>query len=184
VHATVEPTVWEWMQDPANPNYAALEGVKRFKLSDEAPASGAAARRKRERGNKRAAAARTGEEGGDEADDESSEDDDDADGCWYYIKMRCVPLPRPRPSCCAHPEPDLVRPPLARRPGLPDFVKRVSEIYEMHVYTMGTRAYAKEVCKVIDPDGGLFGGRILSRDESGSASLFPSLLILLALAVD
>ena len=38
----------------------------------------------------------------------------------------------------------------------------------MHVYTMGTRAYAIEVCKVIDPDGGLFGGRILSRDESGS----------------
>lgn len=41
-------------------------------------------------------------------------------------------------------------------------------MYEMHVYTMGTRAYAIEVCKVIDPDGGLFGGRILSRDESGS----------------
>ena len=40
----------------------------------------------------------------------------------------------------------------------------------MHVYTMGTRAYAIEVCKVIDPDGGLFGGRILSRDESGSES--------------
>lgn len=41
-------------------------------------------------------------------------------------------------------------------------------MYEMHVYTMGTRAYASEVCKVIDPEGGLFGGRILSRDESGS----------------
>ena len=25
--------------------------------------------------------------------------------------------------------------------------------YEMHVYTMGTRAYAEEVCKAIDPDG-------------------------------
>lgn len=56
------------------------------------------------------------------------------------------------------------------RPGLPDFLKRIAEIYEMHVYTMGTRAYAIEVCKVIDPDGGLFGGRILSRDESGSES--------------
>lgn len=44
-------------------------------------------------------------------------------------------------------------------------------MYEMHVYTMGTRAYAVEVCKIIDPDGGLFGGRILSRDESGSESL-------------
>jgi RNA polymerase II subunit A C-terminal domain phosphatase len=33
---------------------------------------------------------------------------------------------------------------------------------------MGTRAYAQEVCAAIDPDGKIFGGRILSRDESGS----------------
>jgi hypothetical protein len=44
----------------------------------------------------------------------------------------------------------------------------VATKYEMHVYTMGTRAYAEEVCKAIDPDGKFFGGRILSRDESGS----------------
>ncbi|GAA5820451.1 hypothetical protein JCM3770_003382 [Rhodotorula araucariae] len=129
VHATVEPTVYEWMQDPKNPNYKALQGVKRFKLTDESPA-----RRPKPKKPKPAPVE------GEEADDESSEDDD-ADGCWYYIKMR---------------------------PGLPEFLKRIAEIYEMHVYTMGTRAYAKEVCKVIDPDGGLFGGRILSRDESGS----------------
>ena len=55
------------------------------------------------------------------------------------------------------------------RPGLSEFLKEIAEMYEMHVYTMGTRAYAAEVCKIIDPDGGLFGGRILSRDESGSA---------------
>ena len=35
---------------------------------------------------------------------------------------------------------------------------------------MGTRAYAEEVCAAIDPDGRIFGGRILSRDESGSES--------------
>lgn len=40
----------------------------------------------------------------------------------------------------------------------------------MHVYTMGTRAYAEEVCTAIDPDGKIFGGRLLSRDESGSKS--------------
>lgn len=40
--------------------------------------------------------------------------------------------------------------------------------YEMHVYTMGTRAYAEEVCAAIDPGGKIFGNRILSRDESGS----------------
>lgn len=56
------------------------------------------------------------------------------------------------------------------RPGLREFLKGIAEMYEMHVYTMGTRAYAVEVCKIIDPDGGLFGGRILSRDESGSES--------------
>ena len=38
----------------------------------------------------------------------------------------------------------------------------------MHVYTMGTRAYAEEVCAAIDPGGKIFGGRVLSRDESGS----------------
>lgn len=44
----------------------------------------------------------------------------------------------------------------------------MSEKYEMHVYTMGTRAYAEEVCAAIDPDDKIFGGRLLSRDESGS----------------
>lgn len=38
----------------------------------------------------------------------------------------------------------------------------------MHVYTMGTRAYAFEVCKAIDPDHSIFGDRVLTRDESGS----------------
>ncbi|KZV96826.1 hypothetical protein EXIGLDRAFT_704804 [Exidia glandulosa HHB12029] len=54
------------------------------------------------------------------------------------------------------------------RPGLMQFLDKISEKYEMHVYTMGTRAYAERVCAAIDPDGRLFGKRILSRDESGS----------------
>jgi len=44
----------------------------------------------------------------------------------------------------------------------------MNEKYEMHVYTMGTRAYAEKVCAAIDADGSFFRGRILSRDESGS----------------
>ena len=44
----------------------------------------------------------------------------------------------------------------------------MSKFYEMHVYTMGSRSYANAICSVIDPEGSLFGGRILSRDESGS----------------
>jgi len=60
-------------------------------------------------------------------------------GNWYYVKMR---------------------------PGLDPFFHRVSKLYEMHVYTMATRAYAQAVCKIIDPDRRYFGDRILSRDEN------------------
>ncbi|KAG9314177.1 hypothetical protein JVU11DRAFT_4963 [Chiua virens] len=65
----------------------------------------------------------------------------ESEGCMYYIKPR---------------------------PGLQDFLRKLSAKYEMHVYTMGTRAYAEEVCAAIDPKGTIFSGRILSRDESGS----------------
>lgn len=41
---------------------------------------------------------------------------------------------------------------------------------------MGTRAYAEEVCAAIDPDGKLFGGRILSRDESGSEHILTAMV--------
>lgn len=58
---------------------------------------------------------------------------------WYYVKMR---------------------------PGLKDFFDRMSTIYEMHIYTMATRAYAQAVAKIIDPDRKYFGDRILSRDEN------------------
>ncbi|KAK4124072.1 hypothetical protein N657DRAFT_375950 [Parathielavia appendiculata] len=61
--------------------------------------------------------------------------------CSYYIKMR---------------------------PGLEGFLRRVSEMYEMHVYTMGTRPYAQNVARVIDPDRKLFGNRVISRDENGN----------------
>ncbi|MCJ1389003.1 Carboxy-terminal domain (CTD) phosphatase [Xylographa bjoerkii] len=64
-----------------------------------------------------------------------------ARGCWYYIKLR---------------------------PGLKDFLDSVSTLYELHIYTMGTRAYAQNIAKLIDPDRRIFGDRILSRDESGS----------------
>ncbi|KAL6721087.1 CTD phosphatase Fcp1 [Lecanora helva] len=62
-------------------------------------------------------------------------------GCWYYIKLR---------------------------PGLEEFLESVSKIYELHIYTMGTRAYAKNIAKIIDPQEKVFGDRILSRTESGS----------------
>jgi len=58
---------------------------------------------------------------------------------WYYVKMR---------------------------PGLKDFLESMSQIYEMHIYTMATRAYAQAVAKIIDPKRKYFGDRILSRDEN------------------
>lgn len=54
------------------------------------------------------------------------------------------------------------------RPGLEDFLTKMHELYEMHVYTMATRAYAVAIAKIIDPEGVYFGDRILSRDESGN----------------
>ena len=102
IHATVDPTVGVWRDDPTNPNYDAVKGVRSFQLTDDGP------------GTK---------------------------GCWYYIKLR---------------------------PGLEQFLDAIAQCYELHIYTMGTRAYAEEIVKIIDPDRKLFGQRILSRDESGS----------------
>ena len=65
----------------------------------------------------------------------------DGIGCWYYIKLR---------------------------PGLQEFLENVSKLYELHIYTMGTRQYAKNIADIIDPERKIFGDRILSRDESGS----------------
>ncbi|GAB7350968.1 hypothetical protein MBLNU459_g1467t2 [Dothideomycetes sp. NU459] len=67
-----------------------------------------------------------------------------ARGCWYYIKLR---------------------------PGLQEFLSTISKYYELHIYTMGTRAYAQNIAKIVDPDRKIFADRILSRDESGSLTV-------------
>ncbi|KAJ1658821.1 CTD phosphatase Fcp1 [Dispira simplex] len=54
------------------------------------------------------------------------------------------------------------------RPKLRAFLKRATELYELHIYTMGTRPYAEKVTELIDPEKHYFKERILSRDESGS----------------
>ena len=76
-----------------------------------------------------------------------------ASSCDYYIKMR---------------------------PGLEQFLTKVADLYELHVYTMGTRAYAVNIAKIVDKDKKFFGNRVISRDENGSLTsknlerLFPS----------
>ena len=128
VHATVDPTVAEWLKDPSNPNYPALKNVGKFKLgADGSIITQPILQMDVE----------------EEVGSTTPEPEESADGgCWYYIKQR---------------------------PGLQDFLQAVGERYEMHVYTMGTRSYAEAVCRIIDPTGRFFGGRILSRDERGSA---------------
>lgn len=64
-----------------------------------------------------------------------------ASGCWYYIKLR---------------------------PGLAEFLQKIAKLYELHVYTMGTRTYALNIAKLVDPNQKLFGNRVISRDENGS----------------
>ncbi|KAG1455529.1 hypothetical protein G6F56_007044 [Rhizopus delemar] len=53
------------------------------------------------------------------------------------------------------------------RPGLKKFLKEIEGLFDLHIYTMGTKDYAKAVAKEMDPEGKLFKERILSRDESG-----------------
>lgn len=36
MHATVDPTVGEWLADPKNPNFPALSGTQKFRLGQEA----------------------------------------------------------------------------------------------------------------------------------------------------
>jgi len=102
IHATVDPTVGEWKDDPFCVNHESVKDVQAFKLE---------------------------------------EDVSGGRGTWYYVKMR---------------------------PGLKEFLEHISKLFELHIYTMGTRAYAMAVKKIVDPDGTIFGERVLSRDESGS----------------
>lgn len=38
IHATVDPTVGEWLADPTNPNFGALDGTSKFRLGGEGAA--------------------------------------------------------------------------------------------------------------------------------------------------
>lgn len=105
IHATVDPTVNTWLDDPSLVYAGAMDGVHKFKLGD----FGAVEQHEF--------------------------------GSWYFVKFR---------------------------PGLLEFLEELSAIYEMHVYTMGTKSYASAICQLIDPDGRYFSDRILSRDDSGS----------------
>ncbi|KAI3917252.1 hypothetical protein MKX01_000029 [Papaver californicum] len=52
------------------------------------------------------------------------------------------------------------------RPYTREFLKEVSDSFELFIYTMGTRDYAKEMGRILDPSGVIFKSRIVSRDDS------------------
>ena len=51
------------------------------------------------------------------------------------------------------------------RPHTKEFLEKVSEKYQLHICTFGSRMYAHTIAGIIDPDKKLFEDRILSRDE-------------------
>jgi FCP1-like phosphatase family protein len=51
------------------------------------------------------------------------------------------------------------------RPGLAHWLERLAAQYELYIYTAGTRTYAEAVAKIFDPQGRLFGSRIISRTD-------------------
>lgn len=55
------------------------------------------------------------------------------------------------------------------RPHLRTFLARMLPLFEMHIYTMGSREYAKRIVALIDEEGLFFGDRVVTRDENDLA---------------
>lgn len=53
------------------------------------------------------------------------------------------------------------------RPGVWNFLEKASNLFELHLYTMGNKLYATEMAKILDPKGTLFAGRVISRGDDG-----------------
>ncbi|KXZ53510.1 hypothetical protein GPECTOR_7g960 [Gonium pectorale] len=51
------------------------------------------------------------------------------------------------------------------RPGVFEFLEGLRDSYEMHIYTMGDKAYAAEVRRLLDPGGRLFTS-VIAKDHS------------------
>ncbi|KAJ6500358.1 hypothetical protein C8R45DRAFT_65616 [Mycena sanguinolenta] len=142
VHATVDPTVGEWRAEGAA--WKARQTAKKNKL--DAP----------------------------DDDSDSSESEDECNPNWealedvgeFRLGAESFGLPGKSKNKMLENEGPMYY--IKRRPGWAAFLDDMATKYQMHVYTMGTRAYAEKVCALIDPAGKVFGGRLLSRDESGS----------------
>ncbi|RQM18429.1 hypothetical protein DD237_000861 [Peronospora effusa] len=52
------------------------------------------------------------------------------------------------------------------RPGLTEFLTELSVLYDLFIYTHGTRLYAEQIVKIIDPDETYFKNRIVARTDT------------------
>ncbi|XP_026379185.1 RNA polymerase II C-terminal domain phosphatase-like 4 [Papaver somniferum] len=52
------------------------------------------------------------------------------------------------------------------RPYTREFLREASKYFELFIYTMGTRDYAEEMGRLLDPQGKIFKSRIVSKDDS------------------
>ncbi|KAJ7103031.1 hypothetical protein B0H15DRAFT_810663 [Mycena belliarum] len=139
VHATVDPTVGEWRAEGAA--WKARQAAKKNDLGDLNNSEGEDECNPNWEALEDVGEFRLGPETFGLPSNKGKSKMVESDGPVYYIK---------------------------RRPGWQEFLEDMATKYQMHVYTMGTRAYAEQVCALIDPVGKVFGGRLLSRDESGS----------------
>ncbi|KAI5192885.1 RNA polymerase II subunit A C-terminal domain phosphatase [Nematocida minor] len=53
-----------------------------------------------------------------------------------------------------------------KRDNLQRFLEEVSKYFEIHIYTMGNKAYASAIVKILDETGKIFGNRIVTRDDN------------------
>lgn len=54
------------------------------------------------------------------------------------------------------------------RPGIREFLEKAKALFDLHVFTMGDKMYAKEMEKILDPSGSLFRGRVASSSDANS----------------
>ncbi|XP_013617838.1 PREDICTED: RNA polymerase II C-terminal domain phosphatase-like 4 [Brassica oleracea var. oleracea] len=52
------------------------------------------------------------------------------------------------------------------RPFLREFLKEANKLFRMHVYTMSSYGYARDVLSFIDPGKRYFGNRVITREKS------------------
>jgi FCP1-like phosphatase family protein len=61
------------------------------------------------------------------------------------------------------------------RPHVRTMLEMLKSRFEMCVYTLSERAYAERILQMIDPDGTLFQGKMVTRDENDGCLQFKSL---------